>query len=281
MTPTERQLVSDLFDRLATLEDAPRDPEAERAIRDGLAQAPNALYALVQTALLQDEVLKNAQARIQALEAERGASAQPPRQGGFLDSARGSIWGRGNVAHGSVPQVRSADTPMGAPSGFGNPSMAGPPMGGPAMGGPANAMQPQPAPPSRAGAFLGTAAAAAVGVIGGSLLLDGIRSMTGGSGGGRPGGQAMADPAAAGERGGGLPWSGGGGDLARDAGVDHIGRSSGSDPLGQSRGLFSDAGDRQSNAADPFAQAQIDDGPIDSSDFGGDGGFDSGGGGDE
>ena len=49
MTPAERQLISNLFDRLATLEDAQRDPDAERAIKDGLRQAPNAVYALVQT----------------------------------------------------------------------------------------------------------------------------------------------------------------------------------------------------------------------------------------
>ena len=42
MTPEERNLVIELFDRLATLEDAQRDPEAERLIRDGLRQAPNA-----------------------------------------------------------------------------------------------------------------------------------------------------------------------------------------------------------------------------------------------
>ena len=60
MTPAERQLIANLFDRLATLEDAQRDPDAERAIKDGLRQAPNAVYALVQTALLQEEALKQA-----------------------------------------------------------------------------------------------------------------------------------------------------------------------------------------------------------------------------
>jgi hypothetical protein len=52
MTPQERQLVDQLFERLATLEREPRDPDAERAIREGVARAPNALYALVQTALV-------------------------------------------------------------------------------------------------------------------------------------------------------------------------------------------------------------------------------------
>ena len=62
MTPQERQLVDQLFDRLATLENEPRDPDAEQAIRDGVAHAPNALYALVQTALVQDEALRRANA---------------------------------------------------------------------------------------------------------------------------------------------------------------------------------------------------------------------------
>ncbi|RAI33704.1 GGDEF domain-containing protein, partial [Rhodoplanes serenus] len=69
MTPQERQLVDDLFQRLATLEREPRDPEAERAIREGLSRAPNAVYALVQTTLLQDEALRQAHERIAELEA--------------------------------------------------------------------------------------------------------------------------------------------------------------------------------------------------------------------
>ena len=52
MTPQERQLVDDLFDRLARVDGAPRDPDATTAIGQGLQRAPNALYALVQTVLL-------------------------------------------------------------------------------------------------------------------------------------------------------------------------------------------------------------------------------------
>ena len=76
MTPEERNLIIDLFDRLSTLEDAQRDPDAERLIRDGLRQAPNAPYALVQTVLVQDEALKRADARIRALEGASGAAAR-------------------------------------------------------------------------------------------------------------------------------------------------------------------------------------------------------------
>src|SRR5260370_41645472 len=76
MTPEERNLIIDLFDRLVTLEDAQRDPDAERLIRDGLRQAPNAPYALVQTVLVQDEALKRAHAPIPSL--EPGPPTQPP-----------------------------------------------------------------------------------------------------------------------------------------------------------------------------------------------------------
>lgn len=235
MTPAERQLVTELFDRLATLEDARRDPDAERAIRDGLAQAPNAVYALVQTALVQDEALKDANARIQELEAELAAGSPPARQGGFLDSMRDSVFGRPPEQRGSVPSVRPGGAPMGA--GFGN---GGAPMGGPGYGS-AGQMPPEPQQQGRGGSFLGTAAAAAAGVIGGSMLLDGIRSMTGARHGGG-GGFGLSDPAAAAGR-GSSPWGNTSGtdDLARQAGVNDIGRSGNADPFGQSQGKFGDA----------------------------------------
>src|SRR3954471_22909680 len=68
MTPQERQLVADLFERLAALESQPRDPDAEQLIREGLAKAPHAVYALVQSVLLQDEALKQADGYIRELE---------------------------------------------------------------------------------------------------------------------------------------------------------------------------------------------------------------------
>src|SRR5437588_13004118 len=104
MTPEERKLVIELLDRLATLEDTERDPEAEDLIKDGLRQAPNAPYALVQTVLVQDEALKRADARIRDLEA--GTQALP-RETSFLGSMRESLFGRAET-RGSVPSVRPA-----------------------------------------------------------------------------------------------------------------------------------------------------------------------------
>src|ERR1700730_15450899 len=108
MTPQERQMIDELFDRLSKLEGGPRDPDAVAAIAEGLRKAPNAVYALVQTVLVQDEALKRANSRIQELEA---ASAPAQNQsGGFLDSMRDTILGQGQP-HGSVPNVRPPEIP--------------------------------------------------------------------------------------------------------------------------------------------------------------------------
>src|SRR5688572_11347249 len=168
MTPAERQLIASLFDRLATLEDAQRDPDAERAIRDGLRQAPNAVYSLVQTTLLQEEALKQAEARIRQLE-QSGAAGQSRGSGSFLGAGDGPF-GRADDRRGSVPNVpgaRPSNAQMGAPEGFQSPPQP---------------MPPQPQGGGGGGSFLGTAAAAAAGVIGGSLLMNTIRGMGGGGG---------------------------------------------------------------------------------------------------
>src|SRR6516164_3478272 len=99
MTPQEQELVNELFDRLAKVETIPRDPNAERLIADGLRRAPHAVYALVQTALVQDEALKRANARIEGGEEQQ-------RSGGFLDSVRDAVLGK-SEPRGSVPSVHS------------------------------------------------------------------------------------------------------------------------------------------------------------------------------
>src|SRR5258708_575179 len=247
MTPQERELVTEFFDRLATLESKPRDPDAERAIIEGLRQAPHATYALVQTALVQDEALKRADARIRELEARLGdASAAQPT--GFLDGMRDALLGRRETPRGgSVPSVRPARAQV--PDQDAALASGAPWRQGPAAPG--------------GSSFLGTAAAAAAGVIGGSLLLDGIRSMMGHG----HGAFGIADPAFGAGRDPGSPWdNGAGGDLARQAGIDDIGR----DPHaasggGSSLGLFDDS------AADD--QAAQDAGAFDDSDIGGGGDF--------
>jgi hypothetical protein len=262
MTPQERQLVDELFDRLAKLEDAPRDADAERAIAEGLRQAPHAAYALVQTVLVQDEALKRASARIQELEG--GEPQEQPR--GFLDSMRGALFGH-DERRGSVPTVRPGGLgssgvwgsgqggPPPPPPGYG--SYGGQPPGYGSYGGP---------PPVGTGgsSFLGTAAASAAGVIGGAMLMSGIRSMFGHS----PGSAAYNPGPSMGS-----PWSGGGAgsaansDLARQAGIDDIGTShsasASSHDDGASRtGLFG-GGDDHDDHDDPTDTAYDDSGDDD------------------
>jgi uncharacterized protein len=159
MTPQESELVKVLFDRLSQLETAQRDPEAERLIAQGLARAPHAVYALVQTVLLQDEALKRANARIEELQVQTSAAAEPEQPPiSFLDSMREALGGR--APHGSVPSVRTAG---------GNQSPGQQPQPGYARQTPLSGYPGAPG--------FGSAASAAAGVIGGSLLLDGIRSL--------------------------------------------------------------------------------------------------------
>jgi len=240
MTPQERRLVDDLFDRLAQLETAPRDAAAERAIADSLARAPNAIYPLVQTVLVQDEALKRADARIRELSGEDSAE---PASGGFLDNMRQVVTGRSSAT--SVPRVR--------------PGASSEPDPRWNSGGALAATAPQ-APGSPGGSFLGTAAASAAGVIGGALLLNSISSMFGHRGGASafaatPPSGSSSDNSAAGS------------DLSRDAGVNDVGRGERNET--QPAGLFDNDSDDSSD---------FDDGDFDDSDSGGDFGGDFGGG---
>lgn len=265
MTPQERQLVDDLFDRLAKLENSPREPDAEAAIMQGLRHAPNSVYALVQTVLVQDEALKRANARIQELE---GAGEEPRPSGGFLDSMRDAILGPGQ-GRGSVPSVRPGDGSgaqrgptwnsgqalgsarmnddprMNADPRQGNPGGGGGLFGGGVAGG-------------GGGSFLGTAAATAAGVIGGSMLMNSIRGLTGG-GSEKQGLGNTADAGASKS-----PWDSGSssGNLARDAGVNDVGKSGGDNS--QRQGAYDQA---QADADQDQDQDQDDDDDYNSGDY--------------
>jgi uncharacterized protein len=272
MTPQERQLIDDLFDRLSGLENAPRDPDAVAAIAQGLRKAPNAVYALVQTVLVQDEALKRANSRIQELEAGGPADQHP--SGGFLDSMRDAIFGQ-DQSRGSVPNVRPPEVgsrpvwnsgqvmqqaqspgPYNSPGSY-NQAPYGQPYGAPQ------------APMGGGGSFLGTAAATAAGMVGGSLLLNSIRSMMGGNrqGFGDTAGLNNGDRAAS-----QTPWSDqSNSDLAREAGINDIG-SSGKRADDNSRAGLFDTASNDSSSDDDDDHDGMD---MDSDDFGGDGDSDN------
>jgi uncharacterized protein len=284
MIPQERQLVDDLFDRLSKVESAPRDPDAASAIAQGLRVAPNAVYALVQTVLVQDEALKRANSRIQELEA--GSAPAQNQSGGFLDSMRDTILGQGQP-HGSVPNVRPPEIPNRPTWNSGQvlQQAQGPgqyhqepyqqdqyrqdqyrqepyrqeqyrqePYGAPYGA-------PQPPMGGGGGSFLGTAAAAAAGAVGGSLLLGSIRSMMGGSHHSFGNTAGIGDKAATQN-----PWSDqSGSGMARDAGINDIGSSAHRADDGSRSGLLDTA------SKDDTHDVDHDDMDLDSDDFGGDG----------
>ena len=276
MTPQERQLIDELFDRLAKVESAPRDAEAMSAIMQGLRNAPNAIYPLVQTVLLQDEALRRAAERIQQLEQAQGQTEQQGQSGGFLDSMRDKVFGTSNQQRGSVPNVpppvpesrpiwNSGQVLQQAPGqgqydqgygqgygqggyqgGYGQGGYGGPGYGPGPLGGPQSAF-------GGAGSFLGTAAATAAGFIGGSLLMNGIRGMMGGG----HHHQAFGDSTVASS---GSPWGGdqSNSSAARDLGVNDIGNASGHGDDNHRAGLFDTASNDGNDHDD-----------MDSDDFGG------------
>jgi hypothetical protein len=179
MTPQEKDLITTLLARLKTAGGQPKDPEADTLIRQAVAEQPDAPYYLVQTVLIQDLSLHNAQNRIADLEkqlADAQQAAKPP-----VTSFLGGLFGSRPPAPttGSAPpagpwsrspQVAAAPPaqPYGQPGyaqpGYGQPMPGGGGFMGGGMGG---------------GGFLRSAAATAAGVAGGALLFQGIESLFG------------------------------------------------------------------------------------------------------
>jgi hypothetical protein len=145
MQQQEHDLIADLFSRLQQYENQQRDAEAERLIASYVARQPASPYLLVQTALVQEEALKQARARIAELESRTQASGQ----GSFLGNAP-----RPAGPWGVAPAAPQAAPPPASPWGAAPQASAG-------------------------GGFLRSALTTAAGVAGGALLFEGIRNMFG------------------------------------------------------------------------------------------------------
>jgi hypothetical protein len=178
MTPQESDLITTLLARLKSAGGQPKDPDADRLIRQAMAEQPDAPYYLVQTVLIQDLSLHQAQARIAELEKQVGEAQSRPTSflGGLFGRSQpeqpsGSVpaagpWSRGpQVAPPQQPPPHYAQQPGYAQPGYG--PAAGGMMGGGMMGG------------MGGGGFLRSAAATAAGIAGGALLFEGISSMFG------------------------------------------------------------------------------------------------------
>ena len=175
MTPQEKDLTTILLDRLNKTE-GQKDPEAEALIRQATAERHGAPYYLVQTVLIQDLSLHNAQRRITDLETQLtepklNSSAAPSFLGG--PSFLGAVFDRSEPSR----DVRQDNVP---PAGLatGPPPIA-------AMQQPSSVPKPPDAPPLAPGAglggggFLRSAAMTATGIVGGALVFEGIQTMFG------------------------------------------------------------------------------------------------------
>ena len=185
MTPQERDLITTLLNRLKSAGTAgqQKDAEADALIRQALREQPDMPYYLVQTVLIQDLSLNEAQRRIAELE-QQLAEAKSQKSSGT--SFLGGLFGRSEPTPQPQPEQRSGPWSRGpqvAPpqydqgGGYGQQGYA-PPPGYPPQGG---YVQPQAGGMlgGGGGGFLRSAAATAAGVAGGALLFQGISNMFG------------------------------------------------------------------------------------------------------
>jgi hypothetical protein len=193
MTPEERQLIAGLFDRMRQFGTPEKDHEADALIRQSVRQLPDAPYVLVQSVLVQEHALQQAEQRISELEEqvrdlESRIARQPAQTGSFL----GGLFGGGTRPTSPTPPMMGRGS---VPAAGSRMSTDEPPRSGP-IGAPTPGPfgQPQQPAPGGGGSFMRSAMATAAGVAGGMLLANSISSMLGGSSAHAAGHPTAANP---------------------------------------------------------------------------------------
>lgn len=151
MTPDERQMLSDLANKIARTPPPPKDAEAEEFIRTRIGSRPDALYLMTQTVLIQNLAIEQAQHQIQELKQQVPQAERP--------SAGSSFLGTQQPPRPGTPSYSQSQYAAPPPPQYAAPSPSGPSPGG---GGPS---------------FLRGAAQTAAGVAAGALAFEGIRSL--------------------------------------------------------------------------------------------------------
>jgi hypothetical protein len=187
MTPEERQLITGLFERMRGFALTGKDGEAEALIKQQVGSLPDAPYMLVQSVLIQEQALQQADARIKALE-EQVREAQQQHApttgaGSFLGGFFGSRAAPGadpgaDPEPGRGTSVPAVGSRAALPVYGGQSAWAAPQAGTQPPGTPTDA---PPAPPQAGGGFLKSAMATAAGVAGGMLAANAISSWLGGN----------------------------------------------------------------------------------------------------
>jgi hypothetical protein len=151
MNADERSLLQQFLGDLVATRGAIKDAEADRMINDALRRNPDGAYVLVQHAVMSDQALHAAQAQIADLQDQLRQVAPQQASPGFLP--RSGPWSGGQ----QQPPPQQQGGFMGS-----GPFQSG---GG-------------------LGSFLRGAGTTAAGVVGGSLLFEGLSGLFGGHGGG-------------------------------------------------------------------------------------------------
>src|SRR5215468_10731627 len=140
MNPQEKELLTTLLARLKNTPQQAKDPEADQLIRQAVTEQPDLPYYLVQTVLIQDLSLHQAQQRIADLEKQLADAQQAARPSAtsFLGGLFGSRppaspagpppagpWTRSPQVVGAPPAQ-----PYGQPGGYAQPGYGQPPGGG-------------------------------------------------------------------------------------------------------------------------------------------------------
>jgi uncharacterized protein len=180
MTPEERQLITGLFDRMRGFPLTEKDAEAEALINERMATLRDAPYMLVQSVLIQEHALQQADARIKELEEQVRALESAPQQrpsgsGSFLGGLFGSSRPAEPERGPSVPAVGARATPSVYDNRPASPAWSAQQPPGQPPGGPfAQGAQPG------GGGFLRSAMSTAAGVAGGVLAAGAISNLLGG-----------------------------------------------------------------------------------------------------
>ncbi len=156
MTPEERQMLTDLANKVAQTPAPPVDKEAEDFIRTRIGSRPDALYLMTQTVLIQNMALDQAKQQIQQLQQSSQAPAAPSSSSflGTQGAPRSS---------GYAPPQQGYSAPQPPPPTYQAVPVSSGSSGSSGAGG--------------SGSFLKGAAQTAAGVAAGALAFEGIRSL--------------------------------------------------------------------------------------------------------
>ena len=112
LTPDERSILQAFLSDLAQTPNVAKDPEADAMIESAVQSNPGAVYLLVQHAILADQALHAAQARLDA-----AYSQQPQASTSFLPQTQPTAYGQAPWAGQAGAPVQSS--PFAANSGLG------------------------------------------------------------------------------------------------------------------------------------------------------------------